>query len=114
MTKPRYLVGLVMTCMVLTAPSVSAQASKPFDQEGVLEAIYLDQGRLVIYDVSYHFPKSARVYRFDPSGDPTQPGPRTPVSQQTLASGTRVGFTALYRPGSKQLPIIKEVWIWSH
>ena len=92
-------------------PPVDAKALRFFEKIGVLEAISPPQERLVIYDMSYRFPKHTPVYRFDPDVDPTKPHLHPRVPQQTLAPGMRLGFTATYNRSAKYSRVIKEVWI---
>ena len=102
---------VVLLATLLILSPAQTQDLPPFQQMGVLEAVYLSQERLVIYDVSYHLPKHAPVYRFDPDTDPTQPNPHPRVQQQTLSPGMRLGYTAAYNRQAKHSRVINEVWI---
>jgi hypothetical protein len=103
---------LVLIYMLLTLSPAHTQDLPLFQQIGVLNAIYLTQERLVIYDVSYRLPKHAPVYRFDPDVGSTKPNLHPRVQQLTLTPGMRLGYTAAYNRNAKHSRVIKEVWIW--
>lgn len=105
-------IGCVVLIYTLLAVSpAQTQDLQLFEQIGILEAIDPSQDRLVIYDVSYHFPNHVPVYRFDPDVENAKPNRHPRVQQQTLTPGMRLGYTAVHNGNAKGSRVIKEVWI---
>ena len=105
-------IGCLILGFILLAMSPGhAQEPLPFQQIGVLDAIFLDQQRIVIYDTEFNFPHATPVYRFNRNVDNTNPDLRQSVSQQVLKPGMRLGYTAVYNRGGQNRRVIQEVWI---
>ena len=109
--KLAYIACMALALVFLVLQPVYAQTPEPFQRTGVIEVISLDEGRLVIYDVSYRFPASTPVYIFDPQTDHDNPEKRKRASQQSLRVGMRVGYTVVEDDGSQHHPLLTEAWI---
>src|SRR5688500_7082257 len=97
---------LYIGCLILgyTLSVISTghtQEPLPFQQIGVLDAIFLQQQHIVIYDTSFSFPKDTPVYHFKQNIDNTNPNLRQSASQQVLKPGMRLGYTAVYNRGAQ-------------
>jgi hypothetical protein len=107
---------LYISCLVLgyTLLSISpghAQKPLPFHQIGMLDSISLDQQRIVIYDMVFHFPQDTPVYRYHDNIDNSNPDLRQRVSPQDLKPGMKLGYTAVYNRGDRHERVVQEVWI---
>jgi hypothetical protein len=106
-----YIGCLILGCTFFAMSPGHAQEQLPFQQIGVLDAIFLDQQRIVIYDTSFHFPQDTPVYRFKHNVDNANPDLRQRISQQALKPGMRLGYTAIYNRGGQNGRMVQEVWI---
>ena len=77
---------LLVTGFSVIPQLVQAQDDPPYHSVGVISAIYLEQGRIIISDISYRMRFSAPLFRC-----------RTDckrVDQKALKPGIRVGFNS--------------------
>jgi hypothetical protein len=106
-----YISCLIWGYILLSTFPGYTQEELPFHQIGVLDAIFLQQQRIVISDTSFYLPQDTPVYRFKQNVDNTNPDLRQVASQQDLKPGIRVGYTAIYNQGTQNRRMVQEVWI---
>ena len=106
-----YISCFILSCILLTISPGHTQDTLPFQQVGVLDAIFLQQQRIVIYDTSFHLPQDTPVYRFKKNVDNTNPDLRQVVPQQALKPGMRLGYNAIYNQGTQNGRVVQEIWI---
>jgi hypothetical protein len=106
-----YISYLIWGYVLLSTFPGHTQGELPFHQIGVLDAIFLQQQRIVIYDTSFDLPQDTPVYRFKKNVDNTNPDLRQVVSQKDLKLGMRLGYTAVYNQGTQNRRVIQEIWI---
>ena len=89
------LIAAVLATAANAADRVNDRKSADYERTGTVDAVYLEENRIVIDDVPYGLADYLRIY---------SPGSKT-VPRARLRSGLKVGFNA----GRGRL--ISEIWV---
>jgi hypothetical protein len=108
----RLFVNLIVLLSTLAAFTGGVSAALPFERHGTIERINAHQGFIVINDVTYLLPASARVHFFAPKGQ--KPKDQVPPPDAGNAFVLREGMYIGYRiegEGPGRQGRLVEAWI---